>query len=88
MTASEKRIIVRERRPTTPTLEEYGQIFQKLLQIVNLDPVLGRDKEVSSVVKVLARRSKNNPVLIGEPGVGKTAVAEGLAQLIVNRRCS
>ena len=51
----------------------------------NLDPVVGRDDEISRVIQILARRRKNNPVLIGEPGVGKTAVAEGLAQRIVER---
>ena len=52
----------------------------------NLDPVIGREKEIDDVIAVLARRTKNNPVLIGEPGVGKTAVAEGLAQLILTEK--
>jgi ATP-dependent Clp protease ATP-binding subunit ClpC len=86
LTASEKLIIERERRPTrSPTLEEYGTNLSKAASDRKLDPILGRDEEVSNVVKVLARRSKNNPVLVGEPGVGKTAVAEGLAQLIVSQ---
>src|SRR5699024_8381592 len=50
----------------------------------NVDPVIGRDKEIERVIQVLSRRTKNNPVLIGEPGVGKTAVAEGLAHQIIN----
>jgi ATP-dependent Clp protease ATP-binding subunit ClpA len=52
-----------------------------------LDPVIGREKEIERVMQVLSRRTKNNPVLIGEPGVGKTAVVEGLAQAIVTARC-
>ena len=52
-----------------------------------LDPVIGRDKEIARVIQILSRRSKNNPVLIGEPGVGKTAVAEGLAQRVAPARC-
>ncbi len=53
-----------------------------------LDPVIGRDEEIRRVVQVLSRRTKNNPVLIGEPGVGKTAIVEGLAQRIAQRRCA
>ncbi len=50
----------------------------------NLDPVIGRDEEIRRVIQVLSRRTKNNPVLIGEPGVGKTAIVEGLAQMVVS----
>ena len=53
-----------------------------------MDPVIGRDDEIRNVIRILSRKTKNNPVLIGEPGVGKTAVVEGLAQRIVRRRCS
>lgn len=67
----------------TPTLDEYAENISKEAIDGNLDPVIGREKEIDDVIAVLARRTKNNPVLIGEPGVGKTAVAEGLAQLIV-----
>ncbi len=67
----------------TPTLDEYAENMSKEAIDGNLDPVIGREKEIDDLIAVLARRTKNNPVLIGEPGVGKTAVAEGLAQLIV-----
>jgi ATP-dependent Clp protease ATP-binding subunit ClpB len=64
-------------------LEKYGRDLTKLAKDNKLDPVIGRDAEVRRVVQILSRRTKNNPVLIGEPGVGKTAIAEGLAQRIV-----
>jgi ATP-dependent Clp protease ATP-binding subunit ClpB len=65
-------------------LEKYGRDLTELAEEGKLDPVIGRDDEVRRVIQVLSRRRKNNPVLIGEPGVGKTAIAEGLAQRIVN----
>lgn len=65
------------------TLEKYGQDFTELAREGKLDPVIGRDEEIRRVMQVLSRRTKNNPVLIGEPGVGKTAIIEGLAQRIV-----
>ncbi|MFH0857409.1 MAG: ATP-dependent chaperone ClpB [Candidatus Magasanikbacteria bacterium] len=65
-------------------LEKYGKNFTELARKEKLDPVIGRDDEIRRVMQVLTRRTKNNPVLIGEPGVGKTAIAEGLAQRIVN----
>jgi ATP-dependent Clp protease ATP-binding subunit ClpB len=65
-------------------LEKYGRDLTEEAKEGKLDPVIGRDEEIRRVVQVLSRRSKNNPVLIGEPGVGKTAIAEGLAQRIVN----
>lgn len=65
-------------------LEEYGQDITRLARDGKLDPVIGRDEEIRRTMQVLSRRTKNNPVLIGEPGVGKTAIAEGLAQRIVN----
>jgi len=66
----------------TPTLEAYGRDLTQLASEGKLDPVIGREKEIERVIQILSRRTKNNPVLIGEPGVGKTAVAEGLAQAI------
>ncbi|MFA4830702.1 MAG: ATP-dependent chaperone ClpB [Patescibacteria group bacterium] len=69
---------------TYQALEKYGKNFTDLARKEKLDPVIGRDDEIRRVMQVLSRRTKNNPVLIGEPGVGKTAIAEGLAQRIVN----
>ncbi|KAG9139369.1 hypothetical protein Leryth_025037 [Lithospermum erythrorhizon] len=67
-----------------PTLEEYGTNLTKLAEEGKLDPVVGRQQQVERVTQILGRRTKNNPCLIGEPGVGKTAIAEGLAQRIAN----
>jgi ATP-dependent Clp protease ATP-binding subunit ClpC len=72
-------------RSKTPTLEEFGTNLTQKAAEGRLDPVIGREKEIERVIQILARRTKNNPMLIGEPGVGKTAVAEGLAQRITNR---
>ena len=68
----------------TPTLDKYGRDLTKMAAELNLDPIIGRDKVIERVIQILSRRTKNNPCLIGEPGVGKTAVAEGLAQKIVS----
>ncbi|WP_432752144.1 ATP-dependent Clp protease ATP-binding subunit [Streptomyces sp. JL2001] len=68
---------------TTPTLDEYGRDLTEEARAGKLDPVVGRADEIEQTVEILSRRSKNNPVLIGEPGVGKTAIVEGLAQRIV-----
>ncbi|MGK7954695.1 MAG: Clp protease N-terminal domain-containing protein, partial [Crocosphaera sp.] len=65
-------------------LDKYGQDLTEAAREGKLDPVIGRDEEIRRIIQVLSRRSKNNPVLIGEPGVGKTAIAEGLAQRIIN----
>ena len=67
----------------TPGLNEYGRDLTLLARENKIDPVIGRSKEIERVIQVLSRRTKNNPVLIGEPGVGKTAIVEGLAQLII-----
>ena len=72
-------------RSKTPTLDECGVNLTRKAVKGKLDPVVGREKEIERVIQILGRRTKNNPVLIGEPGVGKTAVAEGLAQRIANR---
>jgi len=70
-------------RSRTPTLDEFGRDLTELARQDKLDPVIGRHNEIERVIQILSRRTKNNPVLIGEPGVGKTAIAEGLAQRIV-----
>ena len=71
-------------RSKSPSLDEFGTNLTQAAQEQRLDPVVGREKEIERVIQILARRTKNNPVLIGEPGVGKTAIAEGLAIRIVN----
>ena len=68
---------------TYDSLKKYGQNLVELARQQKLDPVIGRDSEIRNVIRILSRKTKNNPVLIGEPGVGKTAIAEGLAQRIV-----
>jgi ATP-dependent Clp protease ATP-binding subunit ClpC len=70
----------------TPTLDQFGRDLNALAEENKLDPVVGREKEIERVVQILSRRTKNNPVLIGEPGVGKTAIVEGLAERIVQGR--
>ncbi len=67
---------------TTPTLDKYSRDFNKLAEENKFDPVVGRDREIERVIQILSRRSKNNPCLVGDPGVGKTAIAEGLASKI------
>jgi ATP-dependent Clp protease ATP-binding subunit ClpC len=68
-----------QHRSKTPTLDEFGSNLTQMAEEHRLDPVVGREKEIERVIQILGRRTKNNPVLIGEPGVGKTAIAEGLA---------
>ncbi|MBD2194444.1 MULTISPECIES: ATP-dependent Clp protease ATP-binding subunit [Calothrix] len=72
-------------RTKTPTLDEFGSNLTQMATDNKLDPVVGRAKEIERVIQILGRRTKNNPVLIGEPGVGKTAIAEGLASRIANK---
>ena len=72
----------------TQTLNQYSNDLTKEAKEGNLDPVIGRIVETERVIEILSRRTKNNPCLIGEPGVGKTAVIEGLAQKIISRKCS
>ena len=78
-----QRVSTQNPEATYEALERYGRDLTKLASLGKLDPVIGRDEEIRRVIQVLSRRTKNNPVLIGEPGVGKTAIVEGLAQRII-----
>jgi ATP-dependent Clp protease ATP-binding subunit ClpC len=82
-----------QRKPTdpkskTPVLDNFGRDLTKMAEAGKLDPIVGREKEIERVSQILSRRKKNNPILIGEPGVGKSAIAEGLALRIVQRKVS
>src|SRR5438046_176861 len=79
-----QRVTDQEPEAKYQALQRFTRDLTELAQKGKLDPVIGRDEEVRRVMQVLSRRTKNNPVLIGEPGVGKTAIVEGLAQRIVN----
>ncbi|MDK2871150.1 MAG: ATP-dependent Clp protease ATP-binding subunit ClpC [bacterium] len=81
--APKKGVFKRREKSSTPTLDEFGVDLTRLAAEGKLDPVIGREKEIERVIEILSRRTKNNPVLIGDPGVGKTAIVEGLAQRIV-----
>jgi ATP-dependent Clp protease ATP-binding subunit ClpB len=81
---SSQRVVHQTQEANVSALEKYGRDLTELAKVGKIDPVIGRDDEIRRVIQVLSRRTKNNPVLIGEPGVGKTAIAEGLAQRIIN----
>ena len=74
-------------KSTTPVLDNFGRDITKLASEGQIDPIIGREDEIERVSQILSRRKKNNPILIGEPGVGKTAIVEGLALKIVERKC-
>ena len=78
-----QRVTSADPEATYEALDKYGVDLVKQVQQGKLDPVIGRDAEIRRVIRILSRKTKNNPVLIGEPGVGKTAIVEGLAQRIV-----
>ncbi|MGC9001380.1 MAG: ATP-dependent Clp protease ATP-binding subunit [Dictyoglomus sp.] len=75
---------LKKKRTVTATLDEFGRDLTQLARQGKLDPIIGREKELERIIQILSRRTKNNPVLVGEPGVGKTAIVEGLAQKIVD----
>ena len=75
---------LKNKKSTTPTLDQFSRDFTQMARDHKFDPIIGRDKEIERVVQILSRRTKNNPCLVGEPGVGKTAIIEGLAQKIVD----
>ena len=77
-----------ESKSKTPVLDNFGRDLTKLAEDEKLDPIVGREKEIERVSQILSRRKKNNPILIGEPGVGKSAIAEGLALRIVQKKVS
>lgn len=90
----EERRQFQQRRPAgnakskTPVLDNFGRDITRLAEMGNLDPIVGREEEIERVSQILSRRKKNNPILIGEPGVGKTAIVEGLALRIIQRKVS
>lgn len=71
---------------TKDPLKEYGRNLTELASLNKLEPVINRDDEIRSIIRILSRKTKNNPVLVGEPGVGKTAIVEGLARKIVENQ--
>ncbi|MEA3479395.1 MAG: ATP-dependent Clp protease ATP-binding subunit, partial [Bacteroidota bacterium] len=79
---------ISESKSKTPVLDNFGRDITKSAEEGRLDPIVGREKELERIAQILSRRKKNNPILIGEPGVGKSAIAEGLALRIVNRKVS
>jgi ATP-dependent Clp protease ATP-binding subunit ClpC len=89
----EENFSAQQRKPAdpkskTPVLDNFGRDLTKMAEVGKLDPIVGREKEIERVSQILSRRKKNNPILIGEPGVGKSAIAEGLAIRIVQRKVS
>lgn len=77
-----------DQKSTTPVLDNFGRDLTRLAEEDRLDPIVGREKELERIAQILSRRKKNNPILIGEPGVGKSAIAEGLAIRIISRQVS
>ena len=79
---------IADSKSKTPVLDNFGRDITKAAEEGRLDPIVGRDREMERIAQILSRRKKNNPILIGEPGVGKSAIAEGLALRIVDRKVS
>jgi len=82
-----KKVKSKSGKSTTPILDNFGKDITKMAEEGSIDPIIGRDDEIERVSQILSRRKKNNPILIGEPGVGKTAIVEGLALKIFQRKC-
>ena len=74
------------KKKATPFLDEFGEDLTKAAQEGKLDPIIGRDREIYRICQILARRKKNNPIILGDPGVGKTAIVEAIAQRIVSKK--
>jgi ATP-dependent Clp protease ATP-binding subunit ClpC len=74
------------KKKATPFLDEFGEDLTKAAHEGKLDPIIGRDREIYRICQILARRKKNNPIILGDPGVGKTAIVEAIAQRIVNKK--
>ena len=74
------------KKKATPFLDEFGEDLTKAAQAGKLDPIIGRDREIYRICQILARRKKNNPIILGDPGVGKTAIVEAIAQRIVSKK--
>src|SRR6056300_275606 len=74
------------KKKATPFLDEFGEDLTQMAAEGKLDPIIGRDKEIYRICQILARRKKNNPIILGDPGVGKTAIVEAIAQRIVNKK--
>jgi ATP-dependent Clp protease ATP-binding subunit ClpC len=83
---SEKGKNFRNKKKATPFLDEFGEDLTKAANEGKLDPIIGRDKEIYRICQILSRRKKNNPIILGDPGVGKTAIVEAIAQRIVNKK--
>ena len=83
---SEKGKNFRNKKKSTPFLDEFGEDLTKAANEGKLDPIIGRDKEIYRICQILSRRKKNNPIILGDPGVGKTAIVEAIAQRIVNKK--
>ncbi len=83
MIESEGKFMYQEKEQEENVLQKYGRNINEAVKAGKIDPIIGRDEEIRSITRVLSRKTKNNPVLIGEPGVGKTAIVEGLALRIV-----
>ncbi len=86
--SAQQKALPAQAKSKTPVLDNFGRDITRLAEMGTLDPIVGRETEIERVSQILSRRKKNNPILIGEPGVGKTAIVEGLALRIIQRKVS